>query len=264
MGKNKKEYKKTEKSPESSVIYLKNNKNRFLKWGLLVTLFTLILLISVYFISPYRLVENIYVTGANEVYDQKILDSSGLKSGESIWEYYFDKSEIEEQVMNSDPQIKNVELSLSGLQDYTLAVEEYETVAYLTEEDKYKKILENGDILTASTANMDAEYPILHDFKKGRVLEQFLEEYKQVDKKVKDQISEIEYMKNKPGKRLIYIFMNDGNEVLVTVPDFSERLNYYQEMKGAVDKRKGLFDLEAGAYFKPFSDEEENEEKNNE
>lgn len=262
MRKNKKKIKKNKKKrnfSESTLISMKNSRKRLIKWMGIVLMFVIVLLISVYFISPYRLLEDVYVTGTDEVYDQEILDSSGLKSGESIWENYLNKSDIELQIEKSNPQIKNVKLTLSDIQDFTLIVKEYKTVAYLSEEQTYKKILENGEILDASVANLNSTHPILHSFEKGTVLVQFLDEYKKLDDNVKKMVSEIEFLRENPDKRLVQIFMNDGNEVLVTIPSFSDRLNYYQEMREAVDQKKGLFDLEAGAYFRPFSSEEETE-----
>ncbi|SFB84840.1 cell division protein FtsQ [Alkalibacterium subtropicum] len=245
--------------PDSTGADVKNDKRRLMKWGLVVTLFVTAALLSLYFVSPYRLIENISVSGSEEVYDQAVLDSSGLSSGQSIWENYLNRNEIEERILEANPQVKKAEVALTGMQTFTITIEEYSTVAYLSNDNSYKKILENGDILNETVPRIHSSQPILNDFEEGRPLEKIIVEYEKVDEEVKALISEIDFLNNERNRLLVRVFMNDGNEVLVNVPNFSDRLNYYQGMKEAVENRKGLFDLEAGAYFIPFSTEEESE-----
>lgn len=249
--------KKKKESPETSVSDSKGNRRRLIKWAIVVTLFLMTGLLSFYFTSSYRLIDGITVEGSKEVYDQTILDSSGLEPGESIWENYLNKSEIEEKVVEADPQIRKADLTFSGIQGFTIHVEEYKTVAYLSNDNTYKKILENGVILEETVPRITAAQPILNGFEQGRPLELMITEYEDVDEEVKRIISEIDYLDDERNDKLVHVFMNDGNEVLVSIPVFSERLNYYHQMKDAVDNIPGLFDLEAGAYFVPFSAEEE-------
>lgn len=251
--------KKQTMTDESSVIHLKKDRIRLMKWGIVVVAFLVTSLISFYFISPYRLIDDITVSGSEEVYDQNVLDSSGLSSGESIWENYMNKSAIEERIVQENPQVSQAELTLSGVQNITITIEEYATVAYLANENSYKKILKNGDILDESVPRINASQPILNDFEEGRPLELMIEEYDNVNIEVQRIISEIDFLKDERNEMLVHVFMNDGNEVLVSIPIFSERLNYYQQMKEAVEKETGLFDLEAGAYFVPFTADEEDD-----
>ncbi|MFO8069093.1 MAG: FtsQ-type POTRA domain-containing protein [Alkalibacterium sp.] len=247
------ESEKLKTSTESSVIHLKRARKRLIKWGIVVGSFLLTLLISLYFVSPYRLVNDISVSGSKAVYDQVILDSSGLTSGDSIWEEYMNKRKIEEKIVQENRQVAQAELSLSGIQDLVITIEEYRTVAYLSNDNKYKKILENGDILDEAVPRISANQPILNGFEEGPPLEWLIDEYEKVDADVQTLISEIDYLQHDRNDMLISVFMNDGNEILVSIPVFSERINYYHQMKAEVDNAKGLFDLEAGAYFIPFT-----------
>ncbi|OJF96513.1 cell division protein FtsQ/DivIB [Alkalibacterium sp. 20] len=253
------ESEKLKKSTDSSVIHLKQAKKRLINWGVVVGVFLFILLISLYFISPYRLANNISVSGSEEVYDQVILDSSGLTSGDSIWEEYLNKRKIEEKIVQDNPQVAQAELSLSGIQDFVIKIEEYKTVAYLASDNTYKKILENGNILEEAVPRINAHQPILTGFEEGRPLELMIDEYEQVDEEVQMLISQIDYLQHDRNDMLLSVFMNDGNEVLVPIPVFAERLNYYHQMKAAVDNTTGLFDLEAGAYFIPFTSDNEDD-----
>ncbi|WP_423189669.1 cell division protein FtsQ/DivIB [Alkalibacterium sp. f15] len=260
----KKEGKRTESeklktSTDSSVIHLKQSRKRLINWGIVVGLLLFILLISLYLVSPFRLANDISVSGSEEVYDQVILDSSGLNSGDSIWEEYMNKRKIEEKIVQDNPQVAQAELSLSGIQNFVITIEEYKTVAYLSSNNTYKKILENGDILDESVPRINANQPILNGFEEGRPLELMIDEYEKVDADVQMLISEIDYLQHDRNDMLVSVFMNDGNEILVSIPVFAERLNYYNQMKAAVDNTRGMFDLEAGAYFIPFTSDNEDD-----
>lgn len=248
------------KSAESSDAHVKHDKMRVVKWVIVVGLFLFSGLISFYFISPYRLINEITVVGSVDVYDQVILESSQLSSGDSIWENYLNRDRIEEKIIQENPQVSQANLSLSGMQAIVITIEEYQTVAYLSNDNSYKKILENGKILENSVPRLNATEPILTNFEQGRPLLRLIDEYEKVDEDIQAIISEIDYIDHERNAMLVTVYMDDGNEVLVTIPNFSERLNYYREMKATVDDTKGLFDLEAGAYFIPFSSEEEPEE----
>ncbi len=247
-------------SSESSVIQLKRNRKTLVKWAIVVFLFIITGSISFYFISPYRLIDEISVLGTSDVYDQVVLESSGLSSGESLWENYLNRKNIEEKIVNENPQVSQAQVSISGIQDVIITIDEYETVAYLSNENSYKKILENGEILEDSVPRVDSNQPILNAFEEGRALDLMIEEYDKLNEDVQTVISEIDYLQDDRNTMLVSVYMEDGNEVLVSIPSFSERLNYYHQMKSAVNNTEGLFDLEAGAFFIPFSSEEDLEE----
>lgn len=243
----------------SSVIHVRKSRVRLIKWGLIVGLFILTTLISLYFISPYRLIDTITVSGSEEVYDQVVLDSSGVESGDSVIENYLNRGKIEEKIVAENPQVSQAELSIAGIQDIVILIEEYQTVAYLSNENSYDKILENGEILEESVPRINDNQPILSEFEEGKALNALIDEYDNLEDDVQGKISEIDYLENERNEMLVRVFMNDGNEVLISIPSFSERLNYYDQMKEAVNDTKGIFDLEAGAYFIPFTSEEETE-----
>ena len=247
-------------SSESSVIQLKRNRKTLVKWAIVVFLFIITGSISFYFISPYRLIDEISVLGTSDVYDQVVLESSGLSSGESLWENYLNRKNIEEKIVNENPQVSQAQVSISDIQNVIITIEEYETVAYLSNENSYKKILENGEILEDSVPRVDSNQPILNAFEEGRALDLMIEEYDKLNEDVQTVISEIDYLQDDRNTMLVSVYMEDGNEVLVSIPSFSERLNYYHQMKSAVNNTEGLFDLEAGAFFIPFSSEEDLEE----
>lgn len=247
-------------SVESPFIQKEKSKKIFWKWLLIVLVFFISSLVSLYILSPYSLISELTVEGTNEVYDQHVLESSHINPGDSIWETYFNKRNIENKIEDENSQVSNSELVFTGINSFAIQIKEYETVAYLSQDNQYKKILENGTILDEVFPRPSTNQPILSHFSEGSALDLILKEYTKLDEQVRLLVSEIEYVESDRNIMLAHVYMNDGNEVLASIPSFSERLNYYPEMVKAVEERNGLFDLEAGAYFIPYETDEESEE----
>lgn len=255
MDKPEEKTRKSEFQPHSKSSFIEKIKSRknVWKWLLVVTVFLVSILISLYFLSPYSLIREISVEGTVEVYDQRVLEATGLQSGDPLWGSYANKKEIEKAVVSANPQVSDASLSFAGINSFLIHINEFETVAYLSTNNQYNKILENGVILDDRTPRPSSDQPILSHFSEGRALEIILDEYVKVDNQVRMLISEIEYVESDRNAMLVHVYMNDGNEVIASIPSFSERINYYMEMARAVNGKKGVFDLEAGAYFIPYS-----------
>lgn len=233
-----------------------SNRKVYLKYTLLMAVFLIALSLSFYTISPYSKVTEVNVEGTREVYDQVVFESSQINPGDSLIETVFNKNSIEEGIEDANVQVSAAELKVSGLQTITLSVDEYSTVAFLLEEGNYRKILENGKILEESFPRITDNQPILIGFDQGSALNRMLVEYEKVDDTVREMIAEIEKLENDRNELLIRVSLTDGNEALASIPSFSERINYYPQMRETVDGQQGLFDLEAGAFFVPFESEE--------
>ncbi|MFC6465431.1 cell division protein FtsQ/DivIB [Marinilactibacillus sp. GCM10026970] len=238
----------------------KNKWNRLkAKWFGLVLFFSLTLFIGIYFLTPYSQVGAIVVEGTDEVLDQEIINESKIRSGDSLWQTYFNKSEIEKEIKATLPQVRSMELTIKDFHDVHFDISEYETVAYLYKENTYFKILDNEKVLREPYPNNVGNLPTFFNFVDENVLQQMLSEYNQLDQSIQSMISEVEWIESERNPLLVKAYMNNGNEVLASIPSFSERLKRYPQLVRAVKGENGLFDLEAGAYFLPFSSVEDQE-----
>lgn len=239
-----------------------SRKRLYWKWSGLMLVFTLAIFVSLYTISSYSDVKDVSVEGTSEVYDQEVFNYSSIAIGDSVLSTYFGREEIETRIVEEIPQVSGAELNVTGLQSVTITISEYETVAFLQTDDHYQKILENGVILDETLPRITSSQPILLNFSQGEALERMLSTYEEVEDQVQSLISEIEHLEDDHNPMLVRAFMNDGNEVLASIPTFAERLNYYLQMRETVDGN-GVFDLEAGAYFIPYDSEEYESYENN-
>lgn len=251
------------KSVEHTLPKLKKQRQKKLITRLitLILLFSFAILIVVYFISPLSKVDIVSVSGAKEVADQEIIDESHIKSGNSLWKTFFDRKEISEKVVSELPQVKSMDVVLDGLNDYTLEIEEYETVAYLVEDNKYYNILENGKIVNESRKVSIGNPPIFKQFEENKALKEMIAQYQSLNENIQNSISEVEYTPSEVDDYLIKLYMNDGNEVIASIPSFAEKMIYYPDIVKKVGDQKGTINIEVGAYFSPFKySEDKNEE----
>ena len=69
-----------------------------------------------------------------------------------------------------------------------------------------------------------------------------------IDKGVIDKISEIEYTSTSYDSERFLLYMNDGNQVYITLNKIKEFNNYFK-IKKELGKHKGILYLDSGNYF---------------
>lgn len=218
----------------------------------------------VYFISPLSKIKTITVQGNQDVYDQLVIDENLIEVGDWVYKSKGKILESEKNIKNKLTQISDSELRIEGFNQLIIEVEEFDTVAYIAEDESYLKVLENGQVLDKSYSISLGNQLILSKFKEGDTLNLMIDELEKVEKTILNLISEIELIEKESNPLFIHVYMNNGNRVLAKIPDFSEKISYYPQMVQAVEGKKGIFDMEAGIYFVPFKDEENIESGTNE
>lgn len=228
----------------------------FQRYLLVLVINLFFIFVFAYFISPLSKVNMISVVGNQDVYVQKIIDESRIKPGDSIYESRAKFGEIENKIVHTLPQISDAKITVDGINDISIEVDEFRTVAYIAEDESYLRVLENGTVLENLYATSIGNQLVLSKFAEGEALNLMIEELKKVEEPILNLISEIELVKTDQNPLFIEVYMNNGNRILSKIPDFSEKIPYYPQMVQAVEGEKGVFDMEAGIYFIPFVDGE--------
>lgn len=254
VSRKKTENKKSEYSLEDKLPKLKEKRRRKMqqRLSLLLLLFSFAILVVVYFISPLSKIEKITVNGASEVTDQAVIDASQIKSGESLWQTFFQKNEKETLVKKQLSQVKSMNVKFDSINSYELVITEYKTVAYLEKNDTYYNILENGKIVNESRKISIGNQPIFINFKEGKVLNEMIKQYRLLKENIHNSISEIEYTPSKTDPYLIKLYMNDGNQVVASITSFAGKMAYYPDIVQNIGEEKGTINIEIGIYFLPF------------
>lgn len=220
--------------------------------------FLAIALLMLYFLSPFSQVSQIDIQGNHDVFAQNILDQTSIKVGGSIPNIWRNREEFEQEIVEKIEQVKDADIEIQNYNEIVIHIDEFQTVAYLSEGNDYYRILENGVILDEPFDHSQGNQPTLSNFKEGRALDLMIEELEHLDQPILTLISEIEHSETDVNPLMIQVYMNGGNVVRASIPDFAKKMKYYPQMAETVGDQTGIFDLEAGAFFKPSTDQDHN------
>lgn len=223
----------------------------------LLLLFSFAILIVVYFVSPLSKVGTISVVGNSDVTDQRVINSSQMRSGLPLWGTLWSGEDYTSAVLKDIPQIKKAELNHKWWNNIAIEIDEHEVIAYSYDGSYYYPILENGKIVNESRQVSIGNNPLFKNFAEGKPLDLLIEQYQLLTSSVKNSISEIEHTESPIDDYQIKLYMNDGNHVIATLPTFAEKMNYYPDMIQKTEGQKGVINLEVGGFFVPFEKKEE-------
>ena len=179
-------------------------KFKFVKFLVVILILYIILFLG------YKLftakIKNIFILNNNYLTDQEVIDESGLRNYPSF--LLTTKYKIKKNLLkNSLIKEAKIKKKLWGI--IYIEISEYEPLFIYQD----KVILDNGTKID----NNDYILPILINDVNEETLTKFINKYKDIDKEIKMQISEIEYLPNDIDKERFLFTMNDGNYVYITI-----------------------------------------------
>ena len=124
------------------------------------------------------------------------------------------------------------------------SLEEYDVLFKNDTLNKY--VLDNKKEITS---DLEFRVPRLVNYTPDKKYSSLIENMKSVDKSILGKISEISYQPNEFDKDRFLLLMDDGNSVYLTLTKF-EMINYYNEVLGQLEGRRGILYLDSGNHFK--------------
>jgi len=247
--------------PEKKVIQLedriprlrvqrKQKANRRMIFYLTI-LFVLILAV-VYFESPLSNVRTLTVKDNDYISKQQIAEQSGISGHSKIWDV--NKQKIERSLKKL-PLIKSAEIKRYFPSTVTIDVSEYTKVAYLKKDHRYYPVLSSGNTLTnVSGKTLPGSAPVITGVEQGKSLRALAKQMVLLSPAIKHDISEVVSVPSKYYADEMHLYMNDGNEVIVTTSHLASRLNhFYPNVTSSLKPdEKGVLDLTVGQIFTPY------------
>lgn len=235
-------------------IKKQRNYRLYRRLTLIVSILLSAVLIALYFVSPLSKLENIKVVGSTNTDSKTIIKHSGLTEGKGIWEQLWDRSLYEKKIQRAVPRVRDANISLSGINSVEIKVNEYKVVALESDGEKYHPILENGKILDETLNVAESGKPIFENFQDESLIKELMLSYTELSSEIKHGISEIKYAPSAVNKELVNLYMNDGNRVLVNIPQLSEKMSYYPQVAKQMEQA-GIIDMEVGIFSYPYGNE---------
>lgn len=227
---------------------------------LYLSIFFLLILGVIYFQSPLSKISAIKISGNQFIPQNEMIQLSKLAVGTSFWN--FSSEEVEKNILQH-PEIKKVSVKRVFPNIVTIEVKEYKRIAYILTNDKYLPIIENGEVLkTEHKDEIILNAPVFVNWSKGEDIQEMIAQFKELPESVMNSISEIHFTPIPTDSLHITLFMNDGNQVIASIRNFSEKMKYYPAMVKELDPNvKGIFYIDVENRFIPFGDDKNESER---
>lgn len=235
---------------------VQNLRRRKLVRNLTLILLPLLILLGVfgYFASPLSKVGLVSVQGVRTVPDQQVINATKLSDDDLMLSVILHKKAIAQRVQDSLPEIKQASLTFTGLNHIVIKTSEYETIGYVYQKHTYHKILITGKVLKNGTQTPVDTYPVFSGFT-AKELPQMISLLQQFPKAIQRDISEIDASRGDANPYQISMNMNDGYRVIADSRTIVNKIKYYPAIVSQV-KKKGVIDLEVGAFWRAYSSAE--------
>ena len=218
---------------------------RFLWWIFLASMIW-----GLYFISPLSKPKEIYVYGNRQVELETIQEQAGIKKGKSIWGILSEHEIIRKRLTSRNPKIKDVSVTLSGMNSIQLTILENPAIGYYVQDEQYKELLADAQSISVEELTNKEKYPELVNFtEESRI--QLANQLEKTSPSVISNIRQIQYVDPEQKPLKLHLKMKDGMKVIGTLKDIGEKLNYYPSILKQLPKKSGTIDMEVGIFYTP-------------
>ena len=222
----------------------------------------LVLLLSVYLLTPLSTIKNIEVKGNSNTQADDIKQASGIQDSDYTLALLLDKETYAERI-KSNHWIESAKIDYQFPTNFTIEVKEFDIVGYYVSGEEYYPILSSGRVESTPVNRLNLpETYLTVTFNDEQQVKELITGLSTISEDIKSQIQKIELAPSKATADLLKITMLDTDEILVPLSELSKKLPYYSKIKPQLTE-PSVVDMEAGAYSYTIADKliEEAEEK---
>ena len=222
----------------------------------------LVLLLSVYLLTPLSTIKNIEVKGNSNTQADDIKQASGIQDSDYTLALLLDKEKYAERI-KSNHWIESAKINYQFPTNFTIEVKEFDIVGYYVSGEEYYPILSSGTVESTPIDRLNLpETYLTVTFNDEQQVKELIKGLSTISEDIKSQIQKIELAPSKATADLLKITMLDTDEILVPLSELSKKLPYYSKIKPQLSE-PSVVDMEAGVYSYTIADKliEEAEEK---
>ena len=222
----------------------------------------LILLLSVYLLTPLSTIKNIEVKGNSNTQADDIKQASGIQDSDYTLALLLDKETYAERI-KSNHWIESAKIDYQFPTNFTIEVKEFAIVGYYVSGEEHYPILSSGAVESTPVNRLNLpETYLTVTFNDEQQVKDLISGLSSISEDIKSKIQKIELAPSKATADLLKITMLDTDEILVPLSELSKKLPYYSKIKPQLAE-PSVVDMEAGAYSYTIADKliEEAEEK---
>lgn len=213
----------------------------------------LVLLFSIYLLTPYSTLKNIEVTGTVETNADQIKEASGIRDSDYTFGLLLNKDKHAEMI-KSNHWIESASIRYQFPTNFTIQVKEYGIVAYYVSGEDHYPILSSGTVETSpvSLVSLPETYMSVL-FNDEQQVKTLIEQLAEISPEIKQAIKTIELAPTSVTSDLLKITMYDTDEILVPLSELGKKLPYYSKIKPQLTVPSGI-DMEVGIYSYSLTD----------
>ncbi|MCY7089134.1 cell division protein FtsQ/DivIB [Streptococcus oralis] len=222
----------------------------------------LVLLFSVYLLTPLSTIKNIEVKGNSNTQADDIKQASGIQDSDYTLALLLDKETYAERI-KSNHWIESAKIDYQFPTNFTIEVKEFDIVGYYVSGEEHYPILSSGTVESTPVDRLNLpETYLTVTFNDEQQVKELITGLSTISEDIKSQIQKIELAPSKATADLLKITMLDTDEILVPLSELSKKLPYYSKIKPQLSE-PSVVDMEAGVYSYTIADKliEEAEEK---
>ncbi|MFC2798927.1 MAG: cell division protein FtsQ/DivIB [Streptococcus halitosis] len=222
----------------------------------------LVLLFSVYLLTPLSTIKNIEVKGNSNTQADDIKQASGIQDSDYTLALLLDKETYAERI-KSNHWIESAKINYQFPTNFTIEVKEFDIVGYYVSGEEYYPILSSGAVESTPVNRLNLpETYLTVTFNDEQQVKDLISGLSSISEDIKSKIQKIELAPSKATADLLKITMLDTDEILVPLSELSKKLPYYSKIKPQLTE-PSVVDMEAGVYSYTIADKliEEAEEK---
>ena len=207
----------------------------------------LILILSIYLLTPFATLKHIEVTGTVQTNADQIKEASGIRDSDYTISLLLNKDKHAE-LIKSNHWVESATIQYKFPTKFTIEVKEFGIVAYSVSGENYYPILSSGEIESTAVSPSDLPETFISVlFTNEEQVKTLISELSEVSSEIKDAIDKIELAPSKVTSDLLKITMHDTDEILVPLSELGKKLPYYSKIKPQLTVPSGI-DMEVGIY----------------
>lgn len=208
---------------------------------------TVILLISIFLVTPFSKKKIITVTGTSTVNQEEVIRDSGIKTSNYLFSLIFRHSIYEKNIISKNKMVKSAKFTYRFPNKLNINVKEYSIIAYAQTDDGYQPILENGTRIGLVGASEMPDSFLTINLSSEKDIQKLVKAFSKLDKDLVNQIQIVSSADSATTSDLLKLEMHDGNVVRVPLSEVAKKLPYYLKIKDSLPENS-IVDMEVGIY----------------
>ena len=206
-----------------------------------------ILLISIFLVTPFSKKKIITVTGTSTVNQEEVIRDSGIKTSNYLFSLIFRHSIYEKNIISKNKMVKSAKFTYRFPNKLNINVKEYSIIAYAQTDDGYQPILENGTRIGLVGASELPDSFLTINLSSEKDIQKLVKAFSKLDKDLVNQIQIVSSADSATTSDLLKLEMHDGNVVRVPLSEVAKKLPYYLKIKDSLPEIS-IVDMEVGIY----------------